>query len=122
MSENTVFYDSAKYKYQAKITLKTMAMSKTSRTSGNALKEYTIEPTRIIAYDHVEYVQIDMVMDSNNPEKEALYNMFVAETDVSALEAAYPEKVIWSLVDIVPNGLFMHNKLIYSSLVLLMGL
>lgn len=115
MSENTVFYDSAKYKYQAKITLKTMAMSKTSRTSGNALKEYTIEPTRIIAYDHVEYVQIDMVMDSNNPEKEALYNMFVAETDVSALEAAYPEKVIWSLVDIVPNGLFMHNKLeLYS--------
>ena len=115
MSENTVFYDSAKYRYQPKITLKTMAMSKTSRSNANALKEYTIEPNRIIAYDHVEYVQVDMVMDSTIPEKESLYNMFNAETDISAIEQAYQDKVIWSLIEVIPNGLFMNNKLeLYS--------
>ena len=111
MSDNTIFYDSAKYKYQSKVVVKTMGMSKTSRSNPAPLRELTIEPTRIIAYDHTEYIQVDIVMDSSIAEKEQAYYAFDAEFNITAMEEMYKDKVIWTLVEVAPNGLFMKNKM-----------
>ena len=115
MSDNTIFYDSSNFRYQPKIAIKTMGMSKTSRSNANVLKDFVFEPSRIIAYDHTEYIQVDIVMSAKIPEKEQIYNVANAELDVSALERTYSDKVIWTAIDIIPNGLFMKNKLeLYS--------
>lgn len=111
MSNNTVFYNSSKYQYQPKIKIKTMAMSKTSRSNISIYKETIFEPNQVIAYDHEEYVQVDAFFNKGDEEQLQQYSQMEEELNVVRLSELFPDKWVWPLIDVIPNGEFQQNRM-----------
>lgn len=111
MTENTIFYDSQMYKYQPLIKVKTMSMSKTSRSNVGVIKEKTFTPLRVIAYDHQECVQVDVIFDNTNNAQIEEYNLMETELDNANLSGLYPDKWIWPLIEVAPHGNFPQNNM-----------
>jgi AAA+ superfamily predicted ATPase len=111
MLANTIFYDSTTYKYQPKIKMKIMAMSKISLSNVITIKETIFMPRQVIAYNHDEYVQVDVVFDTTDSSQIEQCDLLEKDITVDAFEKMYPDKWIWVAIDVIPHGDFEQNKM-----------
>ena len=112
MTDKIIFYDSRKFEYIPSIFLSTMSMPKSGSNNRTSIRDCEIEPLYIILYDMEEFVQADVVFDKEDSQTIERFDNILKTVDISR---ANPEKIIWTLANIIPNNKYKKNKLeLYS--------
>ena len=112
MTDKIIFYYSRKFEYIPSIFLSTMSMPKSGSNNRTSIRDCEIEPLYIILYDMEEFVQADVVFDKEDAQTIERFDNMLKTIDISR---ANPEKIIWTLANIIPNNKYKKNKLeLYS--------